>query len=225
MSTFSPLAGRKWREAPDEGRHGPPPFGVAPHPCPLYGVRIVKWFVAKAREVVPRVGGLSLDVAQRRSKRLAKRALHCAVASERLAAGPPRRWDGASLRLGGQPPYNLISGRRFGRSIILRAQVARPGMDRTNLSLGVLTPGPGAVTGPIPDEANGLRTAARFSVGSGALQDRPLGNEAGLEVAPQRNGQFARHGDDGDAPDAPLLVADAPAEPLGERAVGLVMQP
>ena len=191
----------------------------------LYGVRIVKWFVAKAREVVPRVGGLSLDVAQRRSKRLAKRALHCAVASERLAAGPPRRWDGASLRLGGQPPYNLISGRRFGRSIILRAQVARPGMDRTNLSLGVLTPGPGAVTGPIPDEANGLRTAARFSVGSGALQDRPLGNEAGLEVAPQRNGQFARHGDDGDAPDAPLLVADAPAEPLGERAVGLVMQP
>src|SRR5208337_1705106 len=84
------------------------------------------------------LGGLSLDVAQRRSKPLAKRALHCAVASERLAAGPPRRWDGASLRLGGQPPYNLISGRRFGRSIILRAQVARPGMDRTNLSLGVL---------------------------------------------------------------------------------------
>ena|SRR5208337_1174603 len=102
---------------------------------------------------------------------------------------------------------------------------ARDGPDQSLPRGFRLTPGPGAVTGPIPDEANGLRTAARFSVGSGALQDRPLGNEAGLEVAPQRNGQFARHGDDGDAPDAPLLVADAPAEPLGERAVGLVMQP
>ena len=98
-------------------------------------------------------------------------------------------------------------------------------MDRTNLSLGVLTPGPGAVTGPIPDEANGLRTAARFSVGSGALQDRSLGNEAGLEVAPERDRQLARHGDDGDAPDAPLPVAHPLTEPLGERAVGLVMQP
>jgi hypothetical protein len=41
---------------------------------------------------------------------------------------------------GGPAPLNLISGRRFGRSIILRAQVARPGMDRTNLSLGVFGP-------------------------------------------------------------------------------------
>ena len=73
----------------------------------------------------------------------------------RDAVGPPRRWDGASLWLGGEPPCNLISGRRFGRSIILRAQVARPGMDRTNLSLGSY-PRTGAVTGPIPDEANGL---------------------------------------------------------------------
>jgi hypothetical protein len=35
-------------------------------------------------------------------------------------------------------------------------------MDRTNLSLGV-DPGLGAVTGPIPDEANGLGRLARFS--------------------------------------------------------------
>jgi hypothetical protein len=47
-------------------------------------------------------------------------------------------------------------------------------MDRTNLSLG-LDPGLGAVTGPIPDEANGLEGPLAFRSASGALQHRPLG--------------------------------------------------
>src|SRR5437667_5112654 len=30
LRSFSPRAGRRWREAPDEGRH---PAGIAPHPA------------------------------------------------------------------------------------------------------------------------------------------------------------------------------------------------
>src|SRR5436190_19476634 len=33
------------------------------------------------------------------------------------------------------------------------------------------------------------------------FQQSPLGNEPGGEIAPQRNDQFARQGDDGDTPD------------------------
>lgn len=168
--------------------------------------------VRAAREQAAREA-LSLSLILRRGK-----------ASD-FSGGLPRRWDGASLRLGREPLYNLISGRRFGRSIILLAsgREARDGPDQS-VPRG-LAPGWGAVTGPIPDEANGLEGPLAFRSASGAFQDRPLGNDAGLEVAPERNGEFARHGDDGDAPHAPLLVADALAEPLGERAVGLVLHP
>ena len=51
-----------------------------------------------------------------------------------------------------------------GRTIILRAQVARPGMDRTNLLLGA-RPRERAVTGPIPDEAGPPEGAPAFGVG------------------------------------------------------------
>ena len=66
-------------------------------------------------------------------------------------------------------------------------------MDRTNLFLGVSAQGKAAVTGPIPDEADDPEGSSAFRVGSGALQHGSFGNEAGLEVAPQRHRQLARH--------------------------------
>ena len=132
---------------------------------------------------------------------------------ERLVGGMGPRFGYKGLALITLYPVGSV-----GRTTILRAQVARPGMDRTNLFLGVSAQGKAAVTGPIPDEADDPEGSSAFRVGSGALQDGSFGNEAGLEVAPQRHSQFARHGDDGDAPHAALLVADALEEPLGERA-------
>src|SRR6266446_3169731 len=50
-------------------------------------------------------------------------------------------------------------------------------------------------------------------------------HEAGLEIAPQRDGELAGERDDGDLGDASLAVADALLEPAGERAVRLEAQP
>jgi hypothetical protein len=95
-------------------------------------------------------------------------------------------------------------------------------MDRTNLLPGVFDPR-GWGRSRVPSRTR--RTAdetARVLYRLRRASRPPLGNDAGLEVAPERDRQLARHGDDGDAPDAPLAVADALTEPLGERAVGLV---
>ena len=98
-------------------------------------------------------------------------------------------------------------------------------MDRTNLLLGLLTQGRWRSRVPSRTRRTTPKGSPAFRIGSGALQDGSFGNEAGLEVAPERDRQLARHGDDGDAPHASLLVADALAEPLGERAVGLMPPP
>src|SRR5258708_33105943 len=51
------------------------------------------------------------------------------------------------------------------------------------------------------------------------------GHDAVLEEAPQRHHQLARQGDDGDAPDAALLIADACVEPAAQRTAGLMASP
>src|SRR5215204_5024665 len=53
----------------------------------------------------------------------------------------------------------------------------------------------------------------------------PFGEEPGGEIAPQRHHQFARQGDDGDAPDAAARAGRAPKELAAERAVRLMSQP
>src|SRR5712692_9313733 len=56
-------------------------------------------------------------------------------------------------------------------------------------------------------------------------QERALGHDAVPEEAPQRHHQLARQGDDGDAPDAALLIADACVEPAAQRTAGLMASP
>jgi hypothetical protein len=50
-------------------------------------------------------------------------------------------------------------------------------------------------------------------------------DQAGLEITPERNQELARHGQDGDAPDAALHGADPLAQLDAQGAVGLVAQP
>src|SRR3974390_3028767 len=50
-------------------------------------------------------------------------------------------------------------------------------------------------------------------------------HQAVLEIAPQCNHELARQRHDGDAPHASFLIADAGAEPMGELAVRLMVEP
>src|ERR1700730_2700224 len=58
-----------------------------------------------------------------------------------------------------------------------------------------------------------------------ALENGALRDHAGLEIAPERHRQLARHGHDHDPLDAAFRVADALAEPDAQSAIGLVAQP
>jgi hypothetical protein len=62
----------------------------------------------------------------------------------------------------------------FGRTTILHAQVARPGMDWTNLLLG-RAQGKAAVTGPIPDEADGPKARPLFVSAQARFNTAPSG--------------------------------------------------
>ncbi len=62
--------------------------------------------------------------------------------------------------------------------------------------------------------------------GSTALfDDGALGDQAGFQIAPQRDRQFAGQGDDHDAPDASLLALGTVMVPPGERAIRLMAEP
>src|SRR6516164_5196950 len=56
-------------------------------------------------------------------------------------------------------------------------------------------------------------------------QDGAGRHEAGLEVAPESDHEFAGQGGDGDFADATLGVADPVAIPAGERTLGLIAHP
>ena len=62
------------------------------------------------------------------------------------------------------------------------------------------------------------RSQARVQHGAG-------GNDAGGQIAPQRDHQLARQRDNGDPADASLEVAHAVAEPARQCAVGLMNYP
>src|SRR5258707_7235284 len=80
-----------------------------------------------------------------------------------------------------------------------------------------------------------MRTVTRLScvmsaiIGRGRSQARTQhgagGHHAGLEISPQGDHQLARHCHDGDASYAPLDVARPLAEPKGQIAVGLMLDP
>src|SRR5258708_7431098 len=80
-----------------------------------------------------------------------------------------------------------------------------------------------------------MRTVTRLScvmsaiIGRGRSQARTQhgagGHHAGFEISPQRHHQLARHCHDGDASYAPLDVAHPLAEPKGQIAVGLMLDP
>ena len=64
-----------------------------------------------------------------------------------------------------------------------------------------------------------LRLAhSRFE--NGALRDQP-----GFQITPEGNCQFARQGNDHDAPDAPLLTLGAVMEPLAQGDIRLMPEP
>ena len=50
-------------------------------------------------------------------------------------------------------------------------------------------------------------------------------NQALLEIAPEGNGELARHGNDHDALNAPVLPFGPLHKPLGNRALGLMFDP
>ena len=57
------------------------------------------------------------------------------------------------------------------------------------------------------------------------LEDGAGGDQPGLQIAPQRHQELVRQGNNHDPLEAALGAAHALAEPLAERAVGLVAQP
>ena len=54
---------------------------------------------------------------------------------------------------------------------------------------------------------------------------RSLRNQTMLEIAPEGNGELARHCNDHDALDAPILPFGPLHKPLGKRALGLMFDP
>jgi len=143
--------------------------------------------------------------------------------SRGFAAEPRMVGWGLAFETEDNASSNLISGRRLADTMILLARMARPGMDRTNLSLGVLTPrSETTVTSPIPDEASGLSRSLAFGQ-SRLFENGSLRDNAALEIPPQRNGELTRQRHDGDAPNAPFEIANTLQEPLRERAFGLVL--
>src|SRR6185369_131743 len=68
--------------------------------------------------------------------------------------------------------------------------------------------------------------AAGFSdARAGGLQPSADGDLAGLQVAPQRDGQTSRQGHDADAAHPLPRAGEAPIEPLRQRAAGLQARP
>src|SRR5580704_19569286 len=61
--------------------------------------------------------------------------------------------------------------------------------------------------------------------GSGGLEGGALGNDAGADVAPQRDQQLAGEGDAQRAPPAGVLAAGALGEPSAQGGVRLVARP
>ena len=62
--------------------------------------------------------------------------------------------------------------------------------------------------------------------GSTALfDDSAFRDQSGLQITPQGDRQFARQGDDHDAPDAPLLTLGSVMEPPGQSAIRLMAEP
>ena len=133
---------------------GPRRGGRGPVPAPLYGARIVKRL---NRRRARSIGGFSF----------ADRLWRAAQGSR------PRRWDGP--RFGQGPgPRNLISGRLVGRTTILRAQVARPGWTGPVCYSGHAQRRV-AVTGPIPDEADGPKARPLFVSAQACFSTAPSG--------------------------------------------------
>ena len=66
----------------------------------------------------------------------------------------------------------------------------------------------------------GTVSGSTASSDDGALRDQP-----GFQITPKRDRQFARQGDDHDAPDAPLLTLRAVMEPLAQGTIRLMPEP
>ena len=67
---------------------------------------------------------------------------------------------------------------------------------------------------------NSLLTLARSRFEAGALRD-----QSGFQIAPERDRQFARQGNDHDAPDAPFLTLGAVMEPPAQCTIRLMPEP
>ena len=64
---------------------------------------------------------------------------------------------------------------------------------------------------------NSLLRLAHSGFEDGALRDHP-----GFQITPEGDCQFARQGNDHDAPDTPLLTLGAMMEPLAQRTIRLM---
>src|SRR5215207_4864755 len=120
--------------------------------------------------------------------------------------------------------HHLISGRAALPVPTFRMLAARKPKDGTHLRGGCLV-GPRVARSPSTRADRGKRCGAAASVDPLRLDHGPFGEEPGGEIAPQRHHQFARQGDDGDAPDAAARAGRAPKELAAERAVRLMSQP
>ncbi len=145
------------------------------------------------------------------------------VRGEGGAAMVGRRWGGTGPYRSAAWPRHLVSGRaRRPDTLILHATTkARPHERRDLSETAGASPWMRAVRRLSSfTSAGGMvrRSEARMKHGA-------LGDDAGLQIAPQRHHQLARQSDDGDAPNPSLGVADPRLEPARERAAGLPVDP
>jgi hypothetical protein len=78
-------------------------------------------------------------------------------------------------------------------------------------------------TSDLPDTPTGVSELSALSTLS--REGRSLRNQTLLEIAPEGNGELARHCNDHDALDAPVLPFGPLHKPLGNRALGLMLDP
>ena len=71
----------------------------------------------------------------------------------------------------------------------------------------------------------GMRPVGTLSGSTVSSDDGTLRDQSSLQITPKRDRQFARQGDDHDAPDAPLLTLRALMEPLAQGAIRLMPEP
>ena len=106
-------------------------------------------------------------------------------------------------------------------SCILRGQKGGSKGDGIHLGNGRFQPRSLTITRPTLELESVRVPFVSFRRSSFRLQNGAFGDQAVLEIAPERDQQLACDGDDRDAPDTALGASNPLAEPDAQRTIGL----